>query len=140
MKMKNIIINILIIYLFSQNIFSQQTDTLKLRFRKIPKLEIIMPCRDLGNCIEKVTSVYQIQDTLYVFYDVDSVRERGVFLIPQHYIVNKSACKMSLVIPFKSNINCNYVVIRYYRYVYLFKKRKNKYVFQREGSYVYSEK
>ena len=49
-----------------------------------------MPCRDLGNCIEKVTSVYN-KDTLYVFYDVDSVRERGVFLIPQHYIVNKSA-------------------------------------------------
>jgi hypothetical protein len=125
MKIKNIIINILIIYLFSQNIFSQQVDTLKLRVRDISNSGFFIPCQDMCNCLGEIKFS---PDTLYITYNIDTLVKDKELLIVYSYGLKKRDFKICIPL-LKSKYN--YIVIRSYQYVYLFKRKKNKYVFQR---------
>ena len=123
---------IVLLFVFLQVAYTQQRDTLKLT--NIPKRAIGVPCPDLFDCYENITECYQNYDTLYVVYGVDSSHQRGVVWTSIEYSNEKR--RMNIVIPKLSNSNFNYLNIKHYRNTYLFKKKKDYYVFQKTVSMV----
>lgn len=127
---------IVLLFVFLQVAYTQQKDTLKLT--NIPKGAIGTPCPDLSDCYEKITECYQNYDTLYVVYGVDSSHQRGVVWTSIEYSNEKR--RMNVVIPKLSNSNFNYLNIKHFNNTYLFKKKKNYYVFQKNESMVMKNK
>jgi hypothetical protein len=129
----NVYTFLLFMFLFIQNLFSQQDSTVILYYKNVPKHFIDMPCRDIENCTEKVKRAYSSQDTLYVLYDVDTLKIRNVSVI-DGYTNKKHHYKVSMIIPPKNRQNkFSYIVIQWGNITYLFKKRKSYYIFQHKG-------
>ena len=122
---------IVLLFVFLQDIYAQQKDTIELV--NIPKRKVRIPCPDLSDCYDKVIEYHQNNDTLYVHYAVDSTKQHDLVCI---HTYSNAKRKMYAVVPKAEKYTSDYVVIKYYDYTYLFEKKKDYYAFQKIGSTV----
>lgn len=119
-----------LMFLFIQNLFSQQNNVMVLYFQNVPKNFIDLPCRNMEDCAEIVKSMYYIQDTLYVLYDVDTLKIRNIAMI-DGYTNKRHNYKTSMIIPDKNKQKTfNYITIQWENKTYLFKKKQRYFIFQ----------
>ena len=113
-----------------QNLFSQQDNMVILVFKNVPKHFINMPCQNMEDCAKKAKYSYLEQDTLYIVYDVATLKIRNISMI-EGYTNKRHHYKISLITPVKNKQkNFNHIAIQWGNITYLFKKKKSFFIFQ----------
>lgn len=124
---------ILIPLLINIKLFSQSNDTVNVYFRYSNKYIFRVPCKSLINCNERIRSLNKSNDTLFLTYNADTIRDseriRGAGWAIESYIVIKENEKMAIRIPLDLDVDSvNQLIIKYVDNVYFFTRKKDTFI------------
>lgn len=111
---------------------NSSTDTINVYFKKSHKYIISLPCISLSNCNERIESLYKSNDTLFLTYKVDTIRDkdniRGAEWAIDSYIVKENE-KIAIRIPMDLEIDSvNALIIKYMDNAYFLTRKKDTFI------------